>query len=462
MQKLEKKWLTYKFDSNWTAYKKAINSYYVALNASKKSSLRLKIKDCEGDSKKLHKLVKNLTTKSIDNPLPPGLTDQQQADSFADYFENKILNIRRMFENIQEYNITSEDIPRLRRFSPMIESSVALMIKSMKSKSCELDAIPTHILKTMLPALLLIITKLVNLLLGTGDFYRDWKTATVRPLLKKNGLQLINSNYRLVSNLTFISKLVERCMWAQVNNHCKEYNLQPDYQSAYREGYSCETALLHVSYNIHIMPLTALDLSAAFDTVDHQILLRMLNNKFGIDDTALLWFDSYLCPHSFRVFINKTYSHEVDLTYGVPQGSVAGANIFNLYCSTLQEVIPKDLHLSGFGDDHSVQKEFDANNRDEEHSVKDKIEQCILTIKSWMDGVHLKMNPSKTEFIYFGNAVQLKKCTCASINIDADLILRSPEIRYLGAWLDSNLNYKTHITKKCSAAMANLQRIKSI
>ena len=100
MQKLEKKWLKYKFNSNWTAYKKARNSYYAGLNASKKSALRLKIKDCEGDSKKLHKLVTNLTSKSIDNPLPPGLTDQQQADSFADYFENKILTIRWMFENI--------------------------------------------------------------------------------------------------------------------------------------------------------------------------------------------------------------------------------------------------------------------------------------------------------------------------------------------------------------------------
>ena len=124
--------------------------------------LRLKIKDCEGDSKKLHKLVMNLTTKSIDNPLLLGLTDQQKASSFANYLENKILTIRRMFENIQEYNITSGDIPRLCKFSPVMESSVPLMIKSMKSKSCELDAIATHILKTMLPAVLLIITKLIS------------------------------------------------------------------------------------------------------------------------------------------------------------------------------------------------------------------------------------------------------------------------------------------------------------
>ena len=70
----------------------------------------------------------------------------------------------------------------------------------------------------------------------------------------------------------------------------------------------------------------------------------------------------------------------------------------------------------------------------------------MFTIKSWIDGVCLKMNPTKTEFIYFGNQVQLNKCTVNSINIDSDLILRLAEIRYLGAWLDSNLNFKTNIT----------------
>ena len=210
------------------------------------------------------------------------------------------------------------------------------------------------------------------------------------------------------------------------------------------------------------MSLTPIDLSTAFDTVDHQILLQTLRDKFGICDVALDWFDNYLHPWSFRVLINKSYSHEVHLTYSVPQGSAAGANIFNLYCSILQEVVPKDLQLSGFADDHSICKEFDVNNRQEELQVQDKIEQCMLTIKSWMDGVHLKMNPNKTEFIYFGNPVQLRKCTTNSINVDSDLILRSTEICYLGAWLDSSLNCKANVTKKCAVAMANLQRIKSI
>ena len=123
-------------------------------------------------------------------------------------------------------------------------------------------------------------------------------------------------------------------------------NLQPDYQLAYREAYSCETSLLKLSNDIiwsferkGITSLMALDLSAAFDRVDHQ--LKMLMDKFGVTNRALHWFEEYLQPRSFRVLINKSYSKEIDLKYSVPQGSAARANVFNLYCSMLQEVIPK-------------------------------------------------------------------------------------------------------------------------
>ena len=163
-----------------------------------------------------------------------------------------------------------------------------------------------------------------------------------------------------------------------------------------------------------------------------------------------------------RNIYSQGHSKEISLKYGVPQGSAAGANIFNLYCSTLSEIIPSDLHLSGFADDHSVRREFNANSRTDERSTMASLESCMLTIKSWIDAVHLKMNQSKTEFILFGNQVQLKKCTTNDININRDLIVRSNAVRYLGAWLNSNLSYKLHITKKCQAAMLNFQRIKSI
>ena len=146
----------------------------------------------------------------------------------------------------------------------------------------------------------------------------------------------------------------------------------------------------------------------------------------------------------------------------MPQGSCAGANIFNLYCSPLSEVIPPNLQLSGFADDHSVHKSFKAMDRQMEHNTISELEGCMISIKLWMDQTRLKMNPSKTEFIYFGSRQQLAKCTQDTINIVGDLILRSDIIRYLGVWMDKELNFKQHITKKCLCAMINYKRIQSI
>ena len=170
------------------------------------------------------------------------------------------------------------------------------------------------------------------------------------------------------------------------------------------------------------MSLTALDLSAAFNTVDHSILVSTLKTKFGINDLALKWFGSYLQPRSFKVAVNGKYSDEKQLTYSVPQGSCSGAYLFNLYCSTLTDIVPSDLHLSGFVDDHAVRKEFRANDRNAELQTKEEIKECMVNIRQWMDQVRLKMNSAKTEFIYFGSKVQLGKCMVTHLNVNDEIV----------------------------------------
>ena len=128
------------------------------------------------------------------------------------------------------------------------------------------------------------------------------------------------------------------------------------------------------------MSLIVMDLSAAFDTVDHSILTSVLSNKFGIKDTALKWFNSYLQPRSFEVPVNGKYSEEKQLTYGVPQGSCSGAKLFNSYCSTHNNVLPSDLHISGFADNHSVRKVFKANDRSAELQTKNDVEECMVDV----------------------------------------------------------------------------------
>ena len=195
------------------------------------------------------------------------------------------------------------------------------------------------------------------------------------------------------------------------------------------------------------MSLTVLNLLAAFDTVDHSILTSTLKTKFGINELALKWFNSYLQPRSFKVAVNGKYSDEKQLTYSIPQASCSGAYLFNLYCSTLNDIIPSDLHLSGFADDHSVRKEFRANDRNAELQTKEEIEECMVNIRSWMDQVRLQTNLAKTEFIYFGSKLQLSKCVVTHLNVNDEIVERATVIKYLGAWLDAQLTFKEHTTK---------------
>ena len=469
MRKSEKKWLRNKTDRYWTSYKSIRNSYYNRLKTKKKATLKTKFAECKKEPKKIHTLMKNLTAKQQPIKWPEHTSDENLVEDFANFFLEKITKIREALKDKPTYSPAPTDTPKLQEFKALEEKDVHRVIMSLRTKTCELDPVPTAIFKMLLPKILPLITKIVNLSLCQGKFIQDWKTAIVRPLLKKEGLQLIMSNFRPVSNLSFISKIIEKCMLLQLSQHCENNNLQPDYQSAYREHYSCETAVLKLSNDIlwamekqHVTCLVALDLSAAFDTVDHQTLLEVLRHKFGLEKTALEWFDQYLRPRSFKVTINGKESSERNLTVSVPQGSCAGANIFNLYCSPLHEVIPPDLQLSGFADDHSVRKSFKASDREEEAHTVEQTEACMLSIKNWMDEMRLKMNPSKTEFIYFGFNKQLAKCNTQELKVSGDLIPRTNLIRYLGVWLDAGLNYKHHIKKKCQASMANFIRIRSI
>ena len=213
----------------------------------------------------------------------------------------KIQKIRDQFTNIEEFQPQINDIPQLRCFAPLTMEEVQKEIMSMKNKSCKLNIISTELLKEMLPSCIEIITHIVNISLTKGLFANDWKIAIVHPLLKKLGLELIKKNYRPVSNLCLLSKLIKCCMLKQLISHCNTNNLMPDFQSAYRENYSMETSLIKMCNDIlwsmekqEITMVIILNLSAAFDMVDHNILLNILHNHYGITDKALQWFNNYL------------------------------------------------------------------------------------------------------------------------------------------------------------------------
>ena len=180
-------------------------------------------------------------------------------------------------------------------FESVTDEFVLKIINSASAKSCELDPIPTTLLYENLDILLPTITNIINTSLTTGIVPHDLKTAVVKPLLKKPSLDKhLLENYRPISNLPFLSKILEKVVLHKLLSYLQENNLSNPFQSAYRAGHSTETVLLRiVNDNDNISVLLLLDLSAAFDTIDHQILLSRLNSVFGIQSTALQWFQSY-------------------------------------------------------------------------------------------------------------------------------------------------------------------------
>ena len=164
---------------------------------------------------------------------------------------------------------------------------------------------------------------------------------------------MICKNYRPVSNLSFLSKNLEKYALLQFNNHCTVNNLLPDYQSAYREHFSCETALVKlmddILWNMEAKETTVvvvIYLSAAFDTVDHDVLLDVLNNRFGLDGNTQDWIDSYLRPRKFKVNIGQNYSEEIDVNFQFPKA----AFLVQLYIQPMQALqLDKSLQISKIG-----------------------------------------------------------------------------------------------------------------
>ena len=210
--------------------------------------------------------------------------------------------------------------------------------------------------------------------------------------------------------------------------------------------------------------LTAMDLSVAFDTVDHDILLNFLHDWLGFTGTAFNWFNNYLRPHSCVVTVQKARSSERDLTSNVPQGSCAGPVLFLAYTSTFPQVVDNQLNIYGFADNHNVGYGFipgTLDNKDELEKIN-ILTDSLKSINMWMSRNRLQMNNAKTEVLLIGSQSQLNKCVTLAFNVNGTMVQISRIIKYLGAFLDNGLSFKQHITTKCRIAIWNLQWLKPL
>ena len=295
------------------------------------------------------------------------------------------------------------------------------------------------------------------------------KEAIVIPLKKKPSADKEKfTNFRPVSNLPFIGKLIEQVVIDQINHHLSKNNLHEPLQSAYTPNHSTETAVIKVTNDIlralderQCVYLVLLDLSAAFDTIDHQVFLLRLREDCGVSRGVADWMEYYLSNRTQSIDIYGTLSDKVKLDYGFPQGSKIGPFGFKLYTKPLVAIAQKhgvSLHL--YADDTQLYLPFDPQNS---KFAMEQMEACITEIKLWMANNFLKLNDDKTEFIMFGSQHDLAGVSERILSVGDERVLLSTTVRNIGAMLDSTLTMIPHInniTKTCYFQIRNLSKIR--
>ena len=474
-RRAERVWRRTKLTVHQQIYKKQCQVVNKLLIQTKKCFYCTKILECCKDQKEIFKLTKSLMGEKGEVILPTHTSAEHLANRFSDFFTSKIEKIRQSIRVANDCTMAMDADAEfegtvLQEFPLATQEEVKKLITKAPSKSCELDPLPTWLLKKCLDHLTPLITAIINKSLATSTVPSCFKRAIVRPLVKKPGLDTEDlKNYRPVSNLSFLSKMLEKIIEKRLNDHLTQNSLCDSLQSAYRSGHSTETALLKVQNDIAValdnksmVVLVLLDLSAAFDVIDHTVMLKRFQHSFGITSNALKWIHSYHTERVQCVAIGSETSSNKHLKCGVPQGSVLGPKEYCMYTKPVGEIVKKyNLSYHCYADDTQLYITIKPK-----ENWKDKlsvVEACAADISTWMSNNMLKLNQNKTELIVFSSKFNAKKTNEVSITVGDSRVNAVQSVRNLGVILDSNLNMEQQvnaITKSCFYQIRNIGRIR--
>jgi len=270
-------------------------------------------------------------------------------------FDKKVRDVR-----LATAGLPPPPASRTASFRPCTQTEVRCIIMQSPVKSCTLDPVPTFLVHEFVDLLPPFLTTMVNTSLMQGQLPVSQKHAIVTPCLKRSGLDPTDiGNFRPVSNLTFMSKVVERAAAIQFNAYLSANGLLPHHQSAYRQKHSTETAMFRVWSDIltsadvrEVTLLGLLDLSAASDCVDHGILLQRLEVVFGLAGTVLRWICSLLTDQTQQVSYRGCLLSVQYVLFGVPQALVLGPLLYVLYTAELEQIVARhDQRLHMYADD---------------------------------------------------------------------------------------------------------------
>ena len=255
------------------------------------------------------------------------------------------------------------------------------------------------------------------------------------------------------------------------HNTFPNYQLWDDLQSAYRPGHSCETAKVKVTNDILLafdqgegVLMVMLDLSAAYDLVDHEILLSRLKGNIGLAGTVISWFQSYLEVRTQMVSIADYQSCAMPLNTGIPQGSVLGPLLYLTYMLPVRQILDRyNLSYHGFADDTQIYVPFSFHNGGLKKSLN-QLEQCITELREWFHHSRLMLNVNKTEFVVFTSPqnqgkIDMEKCV---LTVGEEKIFPSKCVRNLGSFLDMFLHMDEHISKVRKSIYDQLHTVSKI
>jgi len=348
--------------------------------------------------------------------------------------------------------------------SPVNVLSVSKLLLNVKQDTTTgPDDLPAFLIRKLAYSLAPSVTQLFNLSINTGTFPKVWKSANVCPVYKRKGPKTDVDNYRPISILPILGRLLEKIICRQLQTFCDTNAVIPIQQFGFRRNSSCELALLaaqdkwldDISKGSFVGTLL-IDLSKAFDSIEHYQLLEELS-KIGCSTNSLRWFTNYLVNRSQRVRANNVTTPWRSVTRGVPQGSSLSPLLFNILVRRLPECSGSDCFQ--FADDltNSVAESNPG-------LLSSKLEAVYYNVKTFCQEFHLQINLKKTQLIVFKSSTRLLP---KDFQIVLDDVTFQPlnEVKLLGVQLDRHLTMANHIdatVSKCHGLLGMLRRASKV